>query len=189
MNRHAPSRTLDQAHVLRPEERDRLRVHLEGQVAHAQQRGLWRDQRDGVLGLVILATGVRVSEACALRRSDVRVGRGEREIVIRSGKGGRRRTVRIPNELRRVLRDYLDGLPSEDCDRSLFTGGPTKTEPMSRSTAWRRWKKALRAVGLDAPGRGCHAARGTAWASRSTRRGRTCGWWPRSWGTAICAPR
>jgi integrase len=30
-----------------------------------------------------------------------------------------------------------------------------------RISAWRSWKKALRAAGLDAEGRGCHVARHT----------------------------
>jgi integrase len=135
MTDHASTATLDTARVLRPEGRDRLRTHFEGQVAHAKQRGLWRDHRDGVLGLVLLATGIRVGEACALRRSDVRVGRGEREILIRRGKGGRKRTVRIPNDLRGVLRDYLDAFASEDPEAALFTGGPDKPVSLSRSTA------------------------------------------------------
>ncbi len=153
------NQSLELARILLPDERIRLRVHLEGQLARAKPRGGWRDQRDAVLGLVLLATGLRVSEACNLRHSDLRIGRGQRALVVRRGKGGRRRMVRIPEDLRSILRDYVEGFPLTDDDTALFTAGPTKTEPISRSTAWRRWKKALQAVGLDMRGRGCHAAR------------------------------
>ena len=155
---HTGQRTLDHARALRPEEREKLRTHLEGQLAVAKAKGRWRAYRDAVFCLVLLASGIRVSAACALHRSDVRVGRGERELFVRRAKGGKPRKVRLPDSLRDVLRDYMEAFPGE-ADDALFRGTLASPGAMSRTTGWRRWKKALDAVGLDLPGRGCHAAR------------------------------
>jgi integrase/recombinase XerD len=150
---------LDLPRALRPAERDKLRAHLEGQLAVAKSKGRWRAYRDAAFCLVLLASGIRVSAACALRRSDVRVGRGERELCVRRAKGGKPRRVRLPDDLREVLRGYLDAFPADGPEAPLFAGTLASPEAMSRTTGWRRWKKVLEAVGLDLPGRGCHAAR------------------------------
>jgi integrase len=152
------AKSLDLPRALRPEERVKLRAHLEGRLALAKLKGRWRDYRDAVFCLVLLACGIRVSAACALQRGDVRVTRGDRELRVRRAKGGKPRRVRLPDSLRDVLRGYLDAFPGED-DAALFPGTRKTPAPMNRSTGWRRWKKALDAVGLDMEGRGCHAAR------------------------------
>lgn len=112
------AKPLDLPRALRPEERSRLRAHLEGQL-----------------------------------------GRGERHVQVRRAKGGKPRKVRLPADLVEVLRGYLDAFPSDDPEAPLFPGTLASMKPMSRTTGWRRWKKALDAVGLDMEGRGCHAAR------------------------------
>jgi integrase/recombinase XerD len=147
--------------ALRPVERDRIRAHLDGALALARERGRWRACRDAILCRVLLDTGIRVHEACALRRSDARVDGGDRRLNVRRGKGGRRRDVRLPEDLRAELRQYLAATPSDDTEAPLFPrGNERKTDTaIQRVTAWRIWKAALRAVGLDARGRGCHAAR------------------------------
>ena len=155
---HTVQRTLDHARALRSEEREKLRVYLEGQLAVAKAKGRWRAYRDAVFCLVLLASGIRVSAACGLRRTDVQVGRGQRELFVRRAKGGKPRKVRLPDSLRDVLRGYMEAFPGES-DDALFPGTLATPVPMHRNTGWRRWKKALDAVGLDLPGRGCHAAR------------------------------
>ena len=112
------AKPLDLPRALRPEERSRLRAHLEGQL-----------------------------------------GRGERHVQVRRAKGGKPRKVRLPADLVEVLRGYLDAFPSDDPEAPLFPGTLASMKPMSRTTGWRRWKKALDAGGLDMEGRGCHAAR------------------------------
>ena len=77
---------------------------------------------------------------------------------MRKAKGGKPRKVRLPEDLKSVLSGYLDAFPGDD-EAPLFPGSLSTPVAMSRSTGWRRWKKALKAVGLDMPGRGCHSAR------------------------------
>jgi len=155
----AVAKPLDLSRALRAEERVKLRAHLEGRLALAKAKGRWREYRDAVFCLVLLASGIRVGAACALKRSDVRVSRGERELRVSKAKGGKPRRVRLPDDLRDVLRGYLAAFPVEDDGAALFPGTVQTPRAMSRSTGWRRWKKALDAVGLDMEGRGCHAAR------------------------------
>lgn len=151
---------VDLPQVLRPAERERLRASLDGALAVAQRRGGWRAYRDAVLCRLLLDAGPRISEACTLRRSDLHVEGGERRLVVRNGKGGRRREVRLADDLRLVLRQYLDAFPCADAEAPVFPHGPRPNPTaITRVTGWRIWKAALVAVGLDARGRGCHAAR------------------------------
>ena len=159
MTPHEQQRGLDRARILYPEERTRIRAHAEGQLALAKAQGAWRAYRDSVFVLLLLATGIRVGAACKIRCGDLILGRGQREILIRRAKGGRPRRVRIPDDLRSVLLNYVAAFPSPDSEAALFPGTMAKPAPMSRSTGWRRWKRTLQATGLDARGRGCHAAR------------------------------
>ena len=149
------NRTLASHEVLRPEERSRLFLHLEGQLELAKKKGSWRARRDAVFCLLLLSTGIRVGAACQLRVGDAHVQRGKRELRVSRAKGGKPRTVRLPDEMRAALSDYLATMPEAQADAALLA----KPEPMSRTTGWRRWKRALAAVGLDMEGRGCHAAR------------------------------
>ena len=152
------SRTLASHEVLRPEERERLFQHLAGQLELAKKNGSWRARRDAIFSLLLLSTGIRVGAACDLRVGDVHVHRGKREVRVRRAKGGKARTVRLPDGMRSALSDYLATMPEAAAESALFPGTLAKPRPMSRTTGWRRWKKVLAAVGLDMEGRGCHAA-------------------------------
>jgi len=158
MTANAIAKPLDLPRALRPNERAQLRRSLEGQLALAKEKGRWRAYRDTVFCLVLLGAGPRVSATCSLRRADVHLGRGQRYLQVRRAKGGKPRKVRVPAELAQILRDYMAGFPADD-EAPLFPGTLRAMRPMSRQTGWRRWKKALAAVGLDMQGRGCHAAR------------------------------
>ena len=57
--------------------------------------------RDTALLYVLLDTGIRLAELCALTHVDVNLSEGE--IVVRSGKGGKRRVVPISRKTRQAL--------------------------------------------------------------------------------------
>jgi len=63
--------------------------------------------RTGLMLQTLLETGARVSELVQLRVEDVSLA--ERVVVIRRGKGGKRREVPIRRELAQLLRLHLDG--------------------------------------------------------------------------------
>src|SRR3989442_11896283 len=75
-------------------EQHRLRRVVEG-------RGTPRDQAAVTL---MLHTGVRVSELCALTWKDVHLSERRGLLTVRSGKGGKRRQIPLNRDARQVLR-------------------------------------------------------------------------------------
>lgn len=158
------STALDETKYLHPDEAARLRGHLDDEIAAALARGSVLRLRNALLAHVLLGTGLRISEAVALRVADLVLDGPRRMVRVRDGKGGKPRDVTISADLRNVLKRYLD-VRSEMHDgvgpqSPLFAAGGG-SRCMSRISGWRAWKRLLRAVHLDAPGRGCHAARHT----------------------------
>ena len=79
--------------------------------------------------------GLRVSEACDARLSDLDLGRGS--LLVR-GKGKRQRRLPVGNGLEGLLRDYLADvrpLYANGCDRLLvsYTGNPLRPGSLRRS--------------------------------------------------------
>ena len=62
--------------------------------------------RDYALMLVMLRLGLRVSEACSLRASSVRWSHGRWTVRLKV-KGGRERTLPLPQEVRAAVDEYL----------------------------------------------------------------------------------
>ena len=67
-------------------------------------------QRDYVLILLLLRTGIRRAEAAALRVADLSEDQGHHIATIRHGKGNRRRTVKVPVDVWRDLDNYLQAV-------------------------------------------------------------------------------
>jgi len=66
--------------------------------------------RDYVLILFLLRTGVRRSEAAALRLADLTMNQGHYIAVIHHGKGDKRRTAKVPVDVWREITLYTDAL-------------------------------------------------------------------------------
>lgn len=64
-----------------------------------------------LLFCVMVGTGLRASELCALQVRDVAVGMGRREITVRRGKGNKARTVFIDREVAAMLMSHVAGRP------------------------------------------------------------------------------
>lgn len=82
-------------------------------------------ERDTALVLVLLDTGVRASELCALTLADVDGATGS--ITVRRGKGAKARTVYIGARTRKALLRYLLTRASDPPTAPLFpshAGGP-----------------------------------------------------------------
>ena len=54
-----------------------------------------------------LSTGLRVSEIAEIKISDLTLTGPEPQLLVRNGKGGKPRTVTLPQDLRRHLREFL----------------------------------------------------------------------------------
>lgn len=107
---------------------------------HAAQR---RDnERLSLIMQTICATGIRVSELRFITAEAVQSGRAE---ITNKGK---RRTVFLPNKLRRLLRDYLR--TQKKTAGAVFT---TRTgKPLDRSNIWRDMKALCESAGVE-PGK------------------------------------
>ncbi len=83
-----------------------------------------RRSKDRAVALLLLYTGIRISECAQLNEHDVSVAGRHHRIVVRSGKGERYREIPLNPEAREALREWLherntkfDGV---DHDEALF---------------------------------------------------------------------
>ena len=76
-------------------------------------------RRDQAIILVLLNTGLRVNELSELDLADLEMSERKGKLVVRSGKGGKRREVPLNVEARRALSAYM-GAREEDGDQALF---------------------------------------------------------------------
>lgn len=119
---------------------------------HVHQTG---HKRDAALVEIMLGSGLRVSEALALRVGDIALngrtpssgsGRGG-EVTVRRGKGGVHRVVPLTSPVRQALKVYLESQPELKPDDPLWIGerGPLH----DRSGVFNLLKKYARLAGLD----------------------------------------
>lgn len=115
------------------------------------------------VGLMLYA-GLRVSEACALRLSDVNLE--ERVIVVRHGKGGKDRHLGARRELIGLLKSYLMARPSRDYhvadsvernNESYLLLRPDG-RPWNKDQLGRRMRHLSKLIGVDLT---CHGLRRT----------------------------
>jgi len=109
---------------------------------------------------LLLGSGLRVSEACALAVGDLHVQGDGPALLVRRGKGGRPRLVPISSRLASELLGFLDhkGAWGESLDAAqpLFVG--QHGVGLTRFGLTKVWKATLRSSGL--PGSwGIHATR------------------------------
>ncbi len=95
----------------------------------APDRGTWLGRRDHALLVLMIQTGIRVSELTGLRIDDVHLGVGAHVRV--TGKGRKKRSPTLTRETVAVLRPWLTELGGQP-DQPLF---PTRQgRPLSRYT-------------------------------------------------------
>ena len=98
--------------------------------------------RDAFLIHTALSTGLRNSEICDLKVSDLRIGNGSSYLIVRNGKGSKMRRVHFGTEYKRLLKRYLIWKESHgelNADAHLLR---TKRSPrFCKSALWRRWTK------------------------------------------------
>jgi integrase/recombinase XerD len=98
--------------------------------------------RDSFLIHTAIFTGLRNSEICDLKATDLRIGNGQSHLIVRQGKGGKQRVVHIGKDYKRILKRFLQwkmDVGELNPDAYLL-----KTERSPRycvSALWRRWKK------------------------------------------------
>lgn len=63
-------------------------------------------RQDVLMLLILLNTGLRAQELCDLRAADLPGYHGSNAIIVRSGKGGKRRSVPVSTRFSKTLNDY-----------------------------------------------------------------------------------
>jgi integrase/recombinase XerD len=96
------------------------------------------------LVLLLVGTGLRVSEAVKADTGDLTVERGRRVLLV-TRKGGKRQRVRLPVEVDRALVEYLRGRQGP-----LFLDTPGKRR-MTRQQADYYLRRLARAAGIETP--------------------------------------
>lgn len=95
---------------------------------------------------VLLMTGVRVSELCALEVRDTRFRSSPARLVVRRGKGHKRREVVIPDDLRRRLAAEIRRRGASGDDPLLVN---SKGSRWSRQGVWAMVKRVGEAAGIE----------------------------------------
>jgi len=98
------------------------------------------DPRDATLVRLLLSCGLRVSEACKLKLSDLDIGERHGVLTVRSGKGDKWREVPVPPEARKALRAWLAEREKGHKGEWLFPGA-SDDKPLTECAAWRVIKK------------------------------------------------
>ena len=111
--------------------------------------------RDWLIIRLALLSGLRASEVSALRVTDCFIGYSRSELVVRGGKGGKMRCVKIGKEMKSDLRWYLRWKAEQgELSSEAYLLRSQRSEKLTRGAVWRRWK-------LNCPLHRLHDARHT----------------------------
>ena len=103
-------------------------------------------QRDAAIVRLILFTGLRVGEIVHLRLSDLTMDERKGSVVVREGKGTKRREVPLNSRARKALQDYLRIRPDSGSD-DLFIG--QREEGIQSKTVQRAVQRFAKTAGLE----------------------------------------
>ena len=158
-------RVLDDRRYLGDADYRRLRRHVADQRALGLATGRKVAVRNALVVETLLGTGLRRAELAALQLRDLRLARGQREVVVRHGKGDERRVVHVSTELAGLLREWVAFLAragwSDAEDAPVFPS--TRTDARIDLSAINRiWNATMAAAGLHRMwGTGPHMGRHT----------------------------
>jgi len=133
-----------------PEEVRRLKEVCRRAAEEALRRGKKGPVRDWAILHVALDAGLRVSEITALKVGDLILDSGHSAIIVRRGKGGKKRGVEIGRPLREHLLEFLEwkkavGEPT-DPDSLLFLS--PRGGALTRQAVYHMFKRYARQAGL-----------------------------------------
>jgi integrase/recombinase XerC len=143
---------LDESNFLSSEEVKRLRSVMEARKERALRLGRKTAVRDWFLINLALCSGLRVQEIVDLCCGDIFVENGKCSLVVRNGKCGKRRVVRLPENFRQRVTEFMrwkaaNSEPS-DMESALFYSKRSKGR-MSKRALQVSFKRSARVAGLD----------------------------------------
>lgn len=118
-------------------------VEKDLQLARQRYPKRWKDrQRDYTIMVLMLNTGLRLSEVVALEVSDLEMSERKGSLLVRKGKGNKQRTVPLNVDARKALRAWLDTRPIRKNNDFVFIAVSRKgTHPITSRTVQRVVKR------------------------------------------------
>ncbi len=127
-----------------------LKAHCRATAQQALAQGAKREVRDWAMLHVALDAGLRVSELCDLEIRDIILDRAHASIIVRDGKGGKKRGVRMGTALRDHLAEFIEWKEAHGESTSshapLFVS--TRKGSLTRTAVYRIFRKYSDAVGI-----------------------------------------
>lgn len=121
-------------------------VEKDVQMAKQRYPRLWvLRRRDAAMVLVLLHTGLRVGELCALQLADLHLSERKGHLVVRAGKGLKQRSVPLNASAREALQNWLGVRPDVGID-AIFTG--QRNDPVDSRSVQRAVTRFAEAAGL-----------------------------------------
>jgi site-specific recombinase XerD len=119
--------------------------YLKAQGHLDQPSAIW-SRRDAAILVLLLNTGLRLSEAEALNLSDIEINERSGSVHVRQGKGRKERNVPLNHDVRTALQTWLEVRPDEDTKALLVSqkGGRLSSRAIARVI-----KKIAARAGLD----------------------------------------
>jgi integrase/recombinase XerC len=93
-------------------------------------------KRDRAIVRLLMAAGLRLSEAAALQTGDVEIKARSGSVTVRSGKGNKRRVVPLNADARKALGEWLSVRPDGGAETALFVsqkGGALSARAMAEA--------------------------------------------------------
>jgi site-specific recombinase XerD len=119
----------------------RLKQACQDRAQWAKKLGRKIPVRDWLIIHLALTTGLRVQEIAHLNCGDILLADGRDSVIVRQGKGGKRRIVRFNGELKEHLTEYLEWKaihkesinPEDPLIKSSITGGHLNKRSVQRT--------------------------------------------------------
>jgi len=135
---------------LTPDQVQALKTHCQRTADAPSPDGRSEPVRDWAILHVALDSGLRVSEICALQVGDVILDRAHASVIVRDGKGHKKRGVRIGSALREHLVRFIawkERIGQSTSGRApLFVS--SRAGPLTRTAVYRIFRKHADAVGI-----------------------------------------
>jgi len=97
-----------------------------------------KNQRDLTIIQLLLNTGLRVSELCNLRWNDIKITSRKGRLIVRSGKGSKRREIPLNKDARKALKD-LDDIQNQGKQEAVFMGQRGPMTPRGVESMFRKY--------------------------------------------------
>jgi len=133
---------------LTPDQVTALKEHCRARARNGNGDAREHPVRDWAILHVALDAGLRVSEICALEIRDVILDAHHASLIVRSGKGDKKRGVRVGSSLRDHLEEFI--VWKESVGEPTVGGSPlfvsSRGGPLTRTAVYRIFRKNADAV-------------------------------------------